>query len=124
LARLRDDYHEFVKRGVEVIAVGPDGPAAFRVYWRTQHLPFVGLPDPGHQVALLYRQEVNLFKLGRMPLVTIVDRGGYLRHAHYGTSMSDIPDNALLLSIIDRLGGIRGREVASHKRRLTSGEGD
>lgn len=124
MARLRDDYHEFIERGAEIIAVGPDGPAAFRAYWRVQRLPFVGLSDPGHRIALLYRQEVNLFKLGRMPLVTIIDRGGYLRHAHYGTSISDIPDNAQLLSVIDRIGWIRGHAAACQQRRFTSGEGD
>jgi peroxiredoxin Q/BCP len=105
LARLRDDYQEFVKRDAEIIAVGPDRPAGFRMYWRAERLPFVGLPDPGHQVALLYRQEVNLFKLGRMPLVTVLDRDGVIQYAHYGASMSDIPGNRTLLSVIDRLCG-------------------
>jgi peroxiredoxin Q/BCP len=54
-------------------------------------------------VALRYKQEVNLFKLGRMPLVTVVDADGLIRYAHYGASMSDIPSNAELLDVIDRL---------------------
>jgi peroxiredoxin Q/BCP len=103
LARLRDDYREFVKRDAEIIAVGPDRPAAFRLYWRAEGLPFVGLPDPEHRVALLYRQQVDLFRLGRMPLVTVVDRNGVIQYAHYGASMSDIPENRSLLSIIDGL---------------------
>jgi peroxiredoxin Q/BCP len=105
LARLRDDYQEFVKRDAEIIAVGPDRPAAFRLYWRAERLPFVGLPDPEHRIALLYRQEVNLFKLGRMPLVTVVDRHGAIQYAHYGASMSDIPENHRLLGVIDNLRG-------------------
>jgi peroxiredoxin Q/BCP len=105
LARLRDDYQEFVKRDAEIIVVGPDRPAAFRLYWRVERLPFVGLPDPEHRVALMYRQEVNLFKLGRMPLVTVLDRDGVIRYAHYGASMSDIPENRILLSVIDDLRG-------------------
>jgi peroxiredoxin Q/BCP len=103
LARLRDDYREFVKRDAEIIAVGPDRPTAFRLYWRAEGLPFVGLPDPEHRVALLYRQQVDLFRLGRMPLVTVVDRNGVIQYAHYGASMSDIPENRSLLSIIDGL---------------------
>jgi peroxiredoxin Q/BCP len=103
LARLRDDYQEFVNRDVEIIAVGPDQPAAFRLYWWAERIPFVGLPDPDHRIALLYRQEVNLFKLGRMPLVMVLDRDGVIQYAHYGASMSDIPENATLLSFIDRL---------------------
>lgn len=103
MARLRDDYGEFVKHDAEILAVGPDGPAAFRMYWRAERIPFVGLPDPGHRVASLYRQEVNLFKLGRMPMVTIVDPNGVLRYAHRGASMSDIPGNRALLNLIEGL---------------------
>ena len=86
-----------------MVAVGPDSATAFRVYWNTQKIPFVGLPDPGHAVALRYKQEVNIFKLGRMPLVTVVDGRGLIRFAHYGASMSDIPSNAELLDVIDQL---------------------
>jgi peroxiredoxin len=103
LARLRDDYHIFTSRGADVLAVGPDSAVAFRAYWTTQKIPFVGLPDPGHAVAERYKQEVNIFKLGRMPLVTIVDALGMIRFAHYGASMSDIPSNEELLDVIEQL---------------------
>ncbi len=103
MARLRDEYSEFTKRGADVLAVGPDSATAFRVYWDTQKIPFAGLPDPGHAVAMRYKQEVNIFKLGRMPLVTVLDANGMIRFAHYGASMSDIPSNQELLSVIDEL---------------------
>jgi peroxiredoxin Q/BCP len=105
LARLRDEYDKFTQRGADVLAVGPDSATAFRLYWETQKIPFTGLPDPGHEVALRYKQEVNLFKLGRMPLVMVVDRQGLIRYAHYGASMSDIPTNAELLDVIEQLTG-------------------
>ena len=103
MARLRDDYEQFKSRGVEILAVGPNPPATFEQYWRNEHIPFIGLPDAEHTVALLYRQEVNLFKLGRMPLSCIVDASGMIRFAHYGTSMQDIPSNAELFEVIDEL---------------------
>jgi peroxiredoxin Q/BCP len=105
LARLRDEYESFTSRGVEILAVGPDRQQAFRQYWAKERIPFRGLPDPDHSVARTYRQEVNLFKLGRMPLNCVVDAQGYVRYAHYGTSMSDIPSNAELLHVIDQLNG-------------------
>lgn len=83
--------------------MGPNPPDIFQEYWHTQRIPFVGLPDPEHRVALQYRQEVNLFKLGRMPLNCIVDAKGYIRFAHYGASMKDIPSNDELLQVIDEL---------------------
>lgn len=92
-----------MSRGSDVLAVGPDSAAAFRVYWSSQKLPFTGLPDPGHAVAMRYKQEVNIFKWGRMPLVTVVDANGMIRYAHYGASMSDIPSNRELLDVIDQL---------------------
>jgi peroxiredoxin Q/BCP len=103
LARLRDGYQDFTERGADVLTVGPDSAAAFRAYWNLQQIPFVGLPDPNHKVAQRYKQEVNLFKLGRMPLVMVVDAAGLIRFAHYGASMSDIPSNEELLDVIDQL---------------------
>ena len=103
MARLRDQYSEFTRRDADVLAVGPDSAVAFRAYWKIQSLPFLGLPDPGHEVAARYKQQVNLFKLGRMPLVMIIDAHGLIRYAHYGASMSDIPSNQELLEVIDQL---------------------
>jgi len=103
LARLRDDHQRFIGRNAEVIAVGPNSPAAFEQYWTNERIPFTGLPDPDHSVARMYRQEVNLFKLGRMPLSCIIDRKGYVRFAHYGASMRDIPSNDELFKVIDEL---------------------
>jgi peroxiredoxin Q/BCP len=101
LARLRDDYAEFTSRAAEVIAVGPDGAREFGRYWRAQRIPFIGIPDPEHKIARLYRQEVNLFKLGRMPLVAVVNAKGLIQYAHRADSMSDIPENGALLELIE-----------------------
>jgi len=103
LARLRDEYEKFTNRNVLILAVGPNAGAAFKQYWQNEKIPFVGLPDPKHSVARIYKQEVNLFKWGRMPLNCIVDGRGYIRYAHYGNSMSDIPSNEELLQVIDEL---------------------
>lgn len=88
---------------MQILAVGPNPLATFEQYWRNERIPFIGLPDADHVVALLYRQEVNLFKLGRMPLSCVVDAKGYIRYAHYGNSMQDIPSNQELVQVIDEL---------------------
>lgn len=100
---MRDDYDEFTKRNAVILALGPNSPTAFEQYWENESVPFIGLPDPDHSVAKTYRQEVNLFKLGRMPLNCVIDTKGYVRFAHYGASMSDIPTNEELLHVIDEL---------------------
>ena len=103
MARLRDDHSEFDKRNAVVLALGSNSPTAFEQYWANENIPYIGLPDPEHRVAKMYRQEVNLFKLGRMPLNCVIDAKGYVRFAHYGSSMKDIPSNDELLQVIDEL---------------------
>ena len=103
MARLRDGYNQFSRRGTEILAVGPNPLATFQQYWRNERIPFIGLPDPDHTLAVQYRQEVNLFKLGRMPLNCVVDANAYIRYAHYGNSMRDIPSNEELFQVIDEL---------------------
>lgn len=112
MAQLRHDYQEFVERDAEIIAVGPEGPRAFEEYWRKEELPFVGLPDPKHTVLELYGQEVNLFKLGRMPAQLVIDKKGKACYVHYGHSMSDIPPNDEILALLDEL----NREEAGVER--------
>jgi peroxiredoxin len=104
MAQLRQDHAEFIRRQAEIVVVGPEGPAAFTTYWKSNDLPFTGLPDPKASVLKLYGQEVNLFKLGRMPAQVIIDRSGMVRFVHYGHSMSDIPENSELLALLDELG--------------------
>jgi peroxiredoxin len=100
---MRDHYADFLSRDAEILAVGPNDMDSFKKYWAKENIPYVGLPDPDHSVAKQYRQEVNIFKLGRMPLNGIVDTSGRIRYVHYGASMSDIPDNETFLSVIDEL---------------------
>lgn len=83
--------------------MGPNNAESFKRFWNNEQIPFVGLPDPDHRVAGMYRQEVNLFKQGRLPLMCIVDVKGYIRYVHYGASMRDIPSSDELLHVIDEL---------------------
>jgi peroxiredoxin Q/BCP len=95
----------FTARDAEILALGPDGPNAYRRYWDSEKLAFIGLPDPKHTVSNLYNQEVNLFKLGRMPALLVVDKAGIIRYEHYGDNMQDIPENSFILDILDELNG-------------------
>lgn len=103
MTQLRQGYEEFAERDAEIVVVGPDGAKAFGRLWKKDRIPFVGLPDPRHSVLKRFGQEVNLFKLGRMPAQVIVDKAGIVRFAHYGHSMADIPSNEELLSLLDQV---------------------
>jgi peroxiredoxin len=103
MAQLRQNHQEFVKRQAQIIVLGPEYAKAFAAYWQQHDLPFIGLPDPKASVLKLYGQEVNLFKLGRMPAQAIGDKAGVVRVVHYGHSMSDIPENSEILALLDQL---------------------
>jgi peroxiredoxin len=103
LAQLRQDYDKFVKQDAVILVVGPENGEKFREYWEVESLPYTGLPDPKGRVLKLFGQEVNLFKLGRMPAQVIVDKQGTTRYVHYGKSMQDIPSNEELLQLLESL---------------------
>ncbi len=103
MAQLRHDFAKFEAENTVVLVVGPENEKAFAKYWKENDLPFIGLPDPKHSVLKLFGQEVKLFKLGRMPAQVIIDKEGIARYAHYGHSMSDIPENEELLDIISEI---------------------
>ena len=103
MAQLRHDYPKFMQRQAQIIVVGPENALAFKTYWQNNDLPFIGLPDPSASVLKLYGQQVNLFKLGRMPAQVIIDKTGVARFAHYGHSMAVIPENDELLELLDQL---------------------
>ena len=103
MAQLRQDYKKFIGRHTQIIVVGPEDANAFQTYWDKHNLPFIGLPDPKASVLKLYGQEVNLFKLGRMPAQVIIDKSGTARFIHYGHSMSDIPKNEEILALVDEI---------------------
>jgi peroxiredoxin Q/BCP len=105
MAQLRQDYQMFVDHDTVVIVVGPEEQTAFKKYWAANRLPFIGLPNPDHSVLKQFGQEVNLFKLGRMPAQVLIDRQGMARFVHFGKSMSDIPDNQEILKVIRKLNG-------------------
>ena len=110
MAQLRQDYSEFEKRQTRILVIGPEDSEAFASYWQEHSLPFTGLPDPTASVLKLYGQEVNLFKLGRMPAQVIVDKEGMARFVHYGHSMSDIPSNEEVLETIDQINATVGEQ--------------
>jgi peroxiredoxin len=103
MAQLRQDYNQFIEKNTVILVIGPENAKAFQTYWQAHDLPFIGLPDPKHSVLKLYGQEVNLFKLGRMPAQMIIDKQGLLRFIHFGHDMSDIPENQELMTLIEKI---------------------
>lgn len=103
MAQLRQDYQQFVDRNTAVVAVGPNSPEAFKIFWEQNQIPFISLADPQHQAAQLYEQEVTLLKFGRVPAQMIIDKNGIVRFVHYARSMADIPENDRILKLLDEI---------------------
>ena len=103
MAQLRQDYSSFLERNSDIVVIGPEGAEKFKNYWLENDLPFIGLPDPRHNILKLYGQQIKIFKFGRMPAQVIIDRNGIARYVHYGKSMSDIPQNKELLELLDAI---------------------
>jgi peroxiredoxin Q/BCP len=103
MAQLRQDMKLFLERDTTIIVVGPDNSRHFTEYFEKHQLEYAGCPDPKHTILKLYGQQVNLFKLGRMPAQVLVDKQGVVRYAHYGLSMRDIPTTEEMLSLIDEI---------------------
>jgi peroxiredoxin len=103
MAQLRQNYLKFQERNAEIIAVGPEDLKEFSAFWEGEKMPFPGIPDPHHNIADSYGQEVNLVKLGRMPAVLVIDKNGRIRYKHFGESMSDIPVDDEVLAVLDEI---------------------
>jgi peroxiredoxin len=103
MAQLRREHPQFIDRGAELIAVGPESPRPFTAWWRQHKMPFTGIPDPQHKIAKLYGQQIKLTKWGRMPALVVIDKNGMIRYAHYGEDMTDIPADAEILALLDEL---------------------
>ena len=103
MAQLRRDYEQFQNKNAEILVVGPENAKAFKSYWQKENLPYPGLPDPKHHVLKLYGQQIKIFKFGRMPAQSLIDKKGIVRYIHYGHDMTDIPKNEELLQLIDTL---------------------
>lgn len=103
MAQLRQDYDKFTAQDTVIVVVGPENSLAFSLYWNSNSLPFIGLPDPGHTVLKRYGQEVNIFKFGRMPAQVTIDKNGIARFVHYGHDARDIPANAEILELLETM---------------------
>ena len=103
MAQLRQDYQKFLERNTEIIAIGPEDANTFSNWWHEHQMPFVGIPDPKHDIARLYNQQFKLLRGGRMPALAVIDINGRVRLMHYADSPGDIPSNQQILSLLDEL---------------------
>jgi peroxiredoxin len=103
MAQLRQDYQIFKDQLSDIIVIGPEDGNAFKEFWESEKMPMPGIADPQHIIAKQYGQEVKILKMGRMPALFVIDRQGLIRFRHYGQSMSDIPENEDIISLLKKV---------------------
>ena len=103
MAQLRQDYQKFVERSTEIITVGPEDAGSFTKWWHEHEMPFIGIPDPTHEIAKLYNQQFKLLRGGRLPAMAVIDKAGIIRLMHYADLPSDIPTDEEILALLDKL---------------------
>lgn len=103
MMQLHLDKNEFDKRNTIIVIVGPENKETFNKFFSSNKYTFVGIPDAKNSILKTYGQEINIFKLGRMPAQVLIDKAGFARFVYYGHSMSDIPENKDVLRIIDEI---------------------
>jgi len=105
MAQLRQDYQKFTERNTEIIVMGPEDAASFQTWWHAHEMPFIGIPDPQHDIAKLYNQQFKLLRGGRLPAMAVIDMNGNVRLMHYSDLPSDIPTDEEVLALLDKLNG-------------------
>lgn len=113
MMQLHQDYERFLNNDTEIVVIGPEKSKRFKDYWEENDFEFHGIPDEKKSILMLYGQQVNLFKLGRMPAQMLVDKEGVLRYIHYGHSMKDIPENNEIFELIDKIGAVSHVDTAT-----------
>ena len=103
MAQLRQDYQKFVDSNAEIITIGPEDANGFTKWWHEHEMPFTGIPDPTHEIAKLYNQEFKLFKGGRLPAMSVIDKEGKIRFMYYSDLPSDIPTDEDVLALLEKI---------------------
>ena len=110
MEQLLQDYQKFAETNTELIIIGPESAEEFAKWWQEHKMPFTGIPDPNHNIAKLYNQDIRLFYGGRLPAMVVIDKGFKIRATYFSGSPSDIPSDAELLNFLDNL----NKEIASN----------
>jgi peroxiredoxin Q/BCP len=112
---LRDDFAEFERRHVAIVAVAPHSLAEAAEVAEELEIPFPLLADETRQVFQTYDVQSTVWSLGQRPAVFLIDSSGTMRWAHQGTQQWDIPENSAVLAALDRLIA-RDRLIAERRK--------
>jgi thioredoxin-dependent peroxiredoxin len=100
---LRDDHDRFEALGVRVLAISAESARAGERYLKANPMPFPVLVDDDHAVFDSYDVGSKALSLGQRPAVFVIDATGVVRYDHVGTQQWQIPSDADVLGLLERL---------------------
>jgi peroxiredoxin len=100
---LRDDDEQFRRRGASVIAIAPHPLDEVEALVNRLRLPFPVGADPARSIYRAYGVASRLWSLGQKPGLVVIDRSGWIRWVSIGWQQWDIPTNAEVFTVLDRL---------------------
>ena len=105
MAQLRHDYQKFKAFNTEVLVIVPNGLKMIKRYTNHNATPYPILSDKGAQVAAQFAIDTKQIILLKAftPTIFLVDTGGLIRYASYGSSYIKEPDNREPLAILAQL---------------------
>jgi peroxiredoxin len=101
---LRQDHQKFLDRRATVVAIGPHSVAEVAKHLAEHPTPFALLPDPDGEVFAAYDVPSRLISLGQQPATYVIDRNGIIRFDAVGAQQWNIPSNATVLEVLDKIG--------------------
>lgn len=100
---MRDDYPKFAAQNAEIVAVAPSDAASAAAYAAKNALTFPIASDTSHQVFDAYDVASARVSLGQRPGLFVLDEAGAVRFAYVGAQQWQIPSNADVLAMLEKL---------------------
>ena len=102
-AELRKDYEKFIELNAYLYPILADKESNAKKLEQKYARKYPVFYDETKQVPNMLKQEVKIFKLGRMPGLLIIDKNGIIQYAYYGENMHDIPSNEEILEVLKKI---------------------
>ncbi len=102
MVQLHQDIQKFEALKIKVVVVCPENMVRVEKFAAKQPLELDLVADPQHAIADRFKQQVKIFKLGRMPAQIILDKDDKRVFEHYASSMTNIIENNVILSAIKK----------------------
>ncbi len=93
MMQLHQDIDKFESKKIRVVAICPDKESDIEKFIDDNNILFDMVSDRSHSIADKYGQQVNIFKLGRMPAQIMLDKNKEVIFKHYASNMKNIIEN-------------------------------